>query len=145
MAKNLGTIWVCRDCMLHHANGECGDCHDDDYGHDREPWSHLDGNETVTMDSVEHDDYSRSSCDGCGSYLHGERHSFTLWRESTYKVRRFFRDDPQKDFTVKSGLTLGEAQERCKNPETSSSTCTTTEGTDRTLLYGPWFDGYYEE
>lgn len=20
------TLWVCEDCMLHHANGECGDC-----------------------------------------------------------------------------------------------------------------------
>jgi len=26
MSENLGTIWVCRCCMLQHANGEhCGD------------------------------------------------------------------------------------------------------------------------
>jgi hypothetical protein len=29
----------------------------------------------------ETDTFSRSQCDGCGSYLHGERHGMTLWKE----------------------------------------------------------------
>lgn len=54
------TIWVCVDCMLHHANGECGSCHmnmDDPYretdAHDREPMGLIDqpmsGRETAAM------------------------------------------------------------------------------------------------
>lgn len=33
--ENYGTIWVCQDCMLHHANGECGGCHDDEQSVDQ--------------------------------------------------------------------------------------------------------------
>jgi hypothetical protein len=92
------TIWVCQDCMLHHANGECGDCHTDE-GHDREPWA-LESNRskaTMGMFKEHHEcdtrwsdwrergcdcetrNFSWSSCDGCGSTLGGERHAFTLW------------------------------------------------------------------
>lgn len=97
--SNTCTIWVCRDCMLHHANGECGSCHTDE-GHDREPMGLIDrpmsGRDTVTMGTLEHSescelvegldycnceirDHSTSPCGGCGSVLHGERHAFTLW------------------------------------------------------------------
>lgn len=38
--ESYGTIWVCVDCMLHHANGECGSCHREE-GHDREPLSAI--------------------------------------------------------------------------------------------------------
>lgn len=95
------TIWVCVDCMLHHANGECGSCHADE-GHDREPMGLVDrpmsGRDMVTMGMLDeqhdciqdHDgsniecdcetrSFSWSSCDGCGSTLGGERHAFTLW------------------------------------------------------------------
>ena len=97
---NTTTIWVCVDCMLHHANGECGSCYDDVHGHEEEPWSRLDDDESVAMGMLweehtdecnnaasegrdecdcETDTYSTSQCEGCGSWLHGERHAFTLW------------------------------------------------------------------
>jgi hypothetical protein len=97
--ENYGTIWVCVDCMLHHANGECGSCHDD-HGHDEEPLNKIDGGFHVAMGMArkEHeccggcdDDiadecdcetnyYGTSQCEGCGSYLHGERHAMTLFK-----------------------------------------------------------------
>jgi len=43
---------------------------------------------------------------------------------------------------IKRGLTLAEAQAHCKDPETSSSTCTKSAGKTRTRRMGPWFDGY---
>lgn len=93
------TIWVCQCCMLAHANGEC--CDSEQHGGDGvEPWAKLDDGEHVTMGialsehgeyclanedgecDCEHDTYSTSQCGGCGSYLHGERHAFTLWRRA---------------------------------------------------------------
>jgi hypothetical protein len=44
-----------------------------------------------------------------------------------------------KGRTIKSGLTLTEAQAHCGNPETSSSTC--SDATKRRQP-GRWFDGY---
>jgi hypothetical protein len=29
----------------------------------------------------EQNTFSRSRCEGCGSYLHGERHALTLWKD----------------------------------------------------------------
>jgi hypothetical protein len=103
MSENYGTIWVCIDCMLHHANGECGGCHDDEHGHDEEPLSSIGDDFSVTMGmswddhaedcqnriegewrgecDCETDTYSTSQCKGCGSYLHGERHAMTLWKD----------------------------------------------------------------
>lgn len=98
--QNYGTIWVCQDCLAHHANGECGGCHND-YGHDEEPLSSIgDGfHVAMGMATEEHecnDDengieygecdcetntYSTSQCQGCGSYLYGERHAMTLFKD----------------------------------------------------------------
>lgn len=97
--ESYGTIWVCQDCMLHHANGECGGCHDDENGHDEEPLSKIDGEFHVAMGTTqeehscgrqddeyfgecdcETDTYSTSQCEGCGTYLHGERHGMTLFK-----------------------------------------------------------------
>lgn len=64
--------------------------------------------------------------------------------EPTYKIVRFFRDSGRR-VTVKTGLTLALAQAHCKDPETSSSTCTGSKGKQRTRRSGPWFDGYTEE
>jgi hypothetical protein len=149
------TIWVCVDCMLHHANGECGSCHDDVNGHDKEPLSLL-ARQDYAMGG-EHSEYcegedcdcetntfSTSRCEGCGSWLHGERHAFTVFEPKTYKVIRFFRDSGRK-FTIKTGLTQALAQAHCNDPETSSSTCTNAAGKRRTRRSGPWFDGWTEE
>jgi len=69
---------------------------------------------------------------------------------ATYKiVRNYFNSErapglPGKR-VIKSGLTLEEAQAYCQDPETSSKTCTSAAGRQRTEQYGPWFDGYDEE
>ena len=61
-----------------------------------------------------------------------------------YKVvRMYFNDDIPKR-TIKTGLTLEEAQAHCNDPETSSRTATSAEAKRRTERYGPWFDGYEE-
>lgn len=107
-AEDYGTIWVCQCCMMSHANGEC--CPDDTHGGDSvEPWSAVDfadgyrvfmglSWEEHSEECPKHpehperdadcdcdcevDTYSTSQCDGCGSWLHGERHAFHLWRET---------------------------------------------------------------
>ena len=56
----------------------------------------------------------------------------------TYKVvRQWFEGGTR---VIKRGLTLEEAQEWCRDPETSSSTAK-----NPNLSRGPWFDGYEEE
>lgn len=63
----------------------------------------------------------------------------------TYKiVRMYFRDNVPKR-TITRGLTLEEAQAHCKDPETSSRTCTKPAGVRRTRKLGAWFDGYEKE
>jgi len=62
----------------------------------------------------------------------------------TYKVIRHFRDSSRR-LTVKTGLTLEQAQAHCSDPETSSSTCTIERGKRRTRRSGAWFDGYTRE
>lgn len=59
-------------------------------------------------------------------------------------VRHYFEKGTPNE-VIKTGLTLEEAQEHCKNPETSSRTCTSHAGKRRTALFGPWFDSYEEE
>lgn len=83
-------IWVCVDCMLVHANGECGE------SPDCEPWSDVDPERFEVAMGGEHEDgctaradgedcecerqtFSRSQCEGCGSWLAGERYLFTLF------------------------------------------------------------------
>lgn len=61
----------------------------------------------------------------------------------TYRiVRNYFRGGSR---TIKTGLTLEEAQEHCRDPETSSRTCKKAENISRTEMRGPWFDGYDAE
>lgn len=62
--------------------------------------------------------------------------------EDTYSITRMFFRDDVANRTIKTGLTLEEAREHCNDPETSSSTCTSDEGINRTENCGPWFDGY---
>lgn len=61
-----------------------------------------------------------------------------------YKIVRHYFNSGYPNRVVKSGLTLDEAQAHCKDPETSSSTCTKYAGVKRTRERGPWFDGYSE-
>lgn len=65
---------------------------------------------------------------------------------TTYRiVRHFFKGEAQRR-GLPSGLTLDEAQEHCKDPETSSKTCRKQSGPlSATDPRGPWFDGYEEE
>lgn len=98
MAGKYVTQWVCGNCLAHHANGECGDCHGD-HGHDAPPLGSIGPafRLAMGMDNDEHEcnddengieygecdcetrNYSTSQCDGCGTYLHGERHAMTLF------------------------------------------------------------------
>lgn len=61
----------------------------------------------------------------------------------SYKiVRRFFNGNKR---VIARGLTLDEAQEHCRNPETSSRTCRLAVNKRRTATRGEWFDGYEKE
>jgi hypothetical protein len=104
MSETYGPIWVCVCCVLMTANGEC--CASDEHGGDSaEPLSSI-GPEFHAVPGMgfdEHDSeclrrtmggkapddyecdcetntYSTSQCQGCGSYLHGERHAMTLFK-----------------------------------------------------------------
>ena len=57
-------------------------------------------------------------------------------------VRYYFREYPKR--TIKSGLTLEQAQKHCADPNTSSSTATSAKAKRLTQQRGPWFDGYTE-
>jgi hypothetical protein len=59
-----------------------------------------------------------------------------------YRVIRFYKHGGRR--TIERGLTLEQAQAHCQDPETSSSTCTTSVGRARTRRMGDWFDGYEE-
>ena len=62
--------------------------------------------------------------------------------ESYMITRKFFSGD---DETIKNGLTLEAAKAHCKDPETSSRTCTSDENIKLTETKGPWFDSYEQE
>lgn len=58
-----------------------------------------------------------------------------------YKIVRVYRDSYKKR-TIAKNLTLEEAQAHCRNPETSSSKCTTPKAKAITKRNGPWFDSF---
>ena len=60
-----------------------------------------------------------------------------------YKIIRMYFKGGKR--VIDRGLTLEEAQAHCRDPETSSSTCTSATGKRRTKTKGPWFDGYEED
>lgn len=61
----------------------------------------------------------------------------------SYKiVRLFFKG---RRYTIQRGLSLEEAHEYCRDPETSSSTCSKPAGKRRTREHGRWFDLYMKE
>ena len=61
---------------------------------------------------------------------------------SKYKIVTMFFDRSRRSRVIKRGLTLEEAQAHCSDPETSSSTCTSSAKKSYTKKVGPWFDGY---
>ena len=61
-----------------------------------------------------------------------------------YKIVRMYFNSEYPTRTIASGLTLQEAQEHCKDPESSSRTAVRAAGKHRTRVHGPWFDGYQE-
>lgn len=96
------TIWVCTNCLMHAANGECGDCHREEGHEGGEPLSLLSNRACPGMGYEGHSEdcpnrygdhltnvecgcetntYSTSTCQGCGSDYHGERHAMTEWGE----------------------------------------------------------------
>lgn len=60
-----------------------------------------------------------------------------------YKIVRMYLKGGKR--TIETGLTLEQAQAHCKDPETSSSTCTGSKAKARTRTKGEWFDGYQED
>ena len=103
MSEDYGLIWVCQCCILVLVVGEC--CADDSHGGDGiEPLSaigsgysatpgmgyedHADGCVNGSQESAGETDcdceaipFSHSQCEGCGSYLYGERHAAHLWKD----------------------------------------------------------------
>ena len=60
-----------------------------------------------------------------------------------YKIIRHYFNGSAKR-TIETGLTLDEAQAHCRDPESSSSTCTSAARLRYTARVGQWFDGYTE-
>lgn len=63
--------------------------------------------------------------------------------DATYKVIRFYFKNGKR--TIKTGLTLAQAQAHCQDPESSSSTAIGSAASAVTRRNGPWFDGYDKE
>ena len=57
-----------------------------------------------------------------------------------FNVVRFYFNQSAR--ILKRNLTIEEAQAHCRDPETSSRTCTKRAGKLRTKRLGPWFDSY---
>ncbi len=61
----------------------------------------------------------------------------------TYRiVRNYFAHGA---VILRRGVSLEEAQEHCRNPETSSATATGPLARNHSVEFGAWFDGYEEE
>ena len=63
---------------------------------------------------------------------------------TTYRIVRMYFNHSRRRI-IKRQLSLEEAQAHCKDPETSSRTCTLPANKRHTEQFGPWFDGYDEE
>lgn len=91
--------WICIHCYIHLVNGDCTevDTCTPGSGDEHDPL-HLFGYMGVTPGMLseyhscvredgegvdeckcEHNTHSRSACDGCGDYCHGEREAVTGW------------------------------------------------------------------
>lgn len=63
----------------------------------------------------------------------------------SYKIVRFYQNPSVPQETIERGLTLAEAQDHCRDPETNSRTCVMPHNVRRTRQLGNWFDGYTKE
>lgn len=63
----------------------------------------------------------------------------------TYKIVRFYFRRDQRKRTIATGLTLQEAQEHCRDPESSWKTARSAAARRRLIERGEWFDGYVPE
>ena len=61
-----------------------------------------------------------------------------------YKIVRVYYDRNKPRRTIKTGLTLKEAQAHCQDPETSSKTAKSAKAKRITRRNGAWFDAYEE-
>lgn len=57
-----------------------------------------------------------------------------------YKIVRYYQNGHKR--TIKTNLSLSEAQAHCRDPETNYKTATGKAARSRTRSHGPWFDGY---
>ena len=64
---------------------------------------------------------------------------------ATYKIVRIYSNSKICGRTIRTGLTLGEATQHCRDPESDSKTCTSYNARQRTKKVGAWFDGYTQE
>ena len=62
-----------------------------------------------------------------------------------YKIVRMYFSFGYPRRTIKRGLTLEQAREHCRNPETSWRTATSYVARRRTQRMGEWFDNYESE
>ena len=61
--------------------------------------------------------------------------------KTTYNVARMYENTGECTI-LRRGLTLEQAHKHCRDPETSSSTCSREENIQHTKRYGRWFDGF---
>jgi hypothetical protein len=61
---------------------------------------------------------------------------------ASYRIVRHYQKAAIRKRIMCDRLTLAEAQEWCRDPETSSNTATKSAARARTRRLGPWFDGY---
>lgn len=67
-----------------------------------------------------------------------------VFAPATYRiVRHFFRS--HRTQVILTGLLEHQAQEHCKDKDTSSVTCYSPQAVRRTQRCGAWFDGYERE
>lgn len=64
---------------------------------------------------------------------------------ATYRIVRMYQNPSMSSEWIDTGLTLEEAKDHCKDPQTSSKTTTDPRLTTLTHLFGEWFDGYETE
>lgn len=68
-------------------------------------------------------------------------HQDSATDQGRYNVVRYYYRDSRKRVILRA-VSLAEAQEHCKSPETSSKTATGRGAVALTRRRGPWFDGY---